>query len=123
MKHSSEKEALKSVIAIILGLLIAYVVFEQKFLLISIFIIGFIGVTSNIATEYIHRFWNIISKLFNFFIPKIVLSIVYFFFLTPIAFLEYLFTKKDSLQLKNKYPSIFQETHKKIDRTFFEKPW
>jgi hypothetical protein len=61
----------------------------------------------------------VLSKI----IPNILLSIVYFLCLVPIAFLSRLFAKKDVLILKNKSNSLFVNVNENFDKTFFEKPW
>lgn len=56
-------------------------------------------------------------------IPNILLGIIFFLLLFPIALLSRLFGKNDSLNLKNKSGSTFKNVNKEFDKISFEKTW
>ena len=56
-------------------------------------------------------------------VPNILLSIVFYLFLTPIALISRIFGEKDQLGLKNSKDTMFKNTNKKFEPTSFENPW
>lgn len=66
--------------------------------------------------------WFKVAELLGWFSSKIILSILYFLFITPYAFFMKLFNKKDLLSKKPK-ESMFVERNKKIEPNDFQNPW
>jgi hypothetical protein len=56
-------------------------------------------------------------------VPNILLSLVFFVFLTPIAFFSRIFGEKNPLSIKNTSSSLFKNYENKTDKASFEKPW
>ncbi len=59
----------------------------------------------------------------SFIVPNILLSLVFFFILTPIAWASRLFKDRDPLDLKNEKDSFFQDRNTSFDPSSFERPW
>ena len=64
-----------------------------------------------------------LSWLLSLIVPNIILSIIFFLFLFPIALLSRMTKKEDQLRLKNIYQSTFKEVNKTFDKKSFENPW
>lgn len=64
-----------------------------------------------------------LSWLLGSVFSKILLSLVYFLFLTPIARLSKMFEEKDQLNIKNGGSSLFKEYNEQFEKNTFEKPW
>lgn len=86
-------------------------------------IVGLIGVFSPFLSKIIDYLWMKLTWLLSLIIPNVLLSLVFYLFLFPIATLSKLISRKDPLMLKNKTDSIFQTTNKTFDGASFENPW
>jgi hypothetical protein len=110
----------------ILTLVIAAVIFglmlKIKVLLTIAVILGLIGLFIKPLAELISKIWLKFSELLGTISSKILLSLVYFIFLVPIAFLYKLFNK-DSMKIKNKYGSTFIQRNHKYVKEDLEQPW
>jgi len=71
----------------------------------------------------VHVLWMKLAKLLSYIAPNILLSIVFFLILTPVALLQKLFNKNKSFDPSINKLTTFQDTIKKIDKPHFEKPW
>jgi len=56
-------------------------------------------------------------------IPNILLSVVFYLFLTPLALLSRIGKDKNPLSLKNTQATLFKEYTREFDKASFEKPW
>lgn len=100
-------------LVITVGMLVLYFVFKQKtwgnYFLIASLIVGLIGVFSNFASEQVAWVWGRIAHILGTFNSYVLLSVVFFIFLTPVAFL-YRLTRKDTLKLKaQKLGTVYEE--------------
>ena len=64
-------------------------------------IVGISGLFIPLFRKYIHIAWMGIGKVLGWFVSKIVLSVVYFVFLTPIAFLSRMFSTNNIRTIPN----------------------
>ena len=113
----------KAILTITVGFLIVYLISHWKWALSVSLIIGLIGVFSNYLSIKIEYLWMKLASLLSLIIPKILLSIVFYVFLFPIALLSKLFNNKDPLILKNKTDSTFINVNKEFEKDSFEKLW
>ena len=119
MKSDSSKSTM---LVITTGFLILYVIFAWKWALFVSLCIGIIGIISTTLSEKIHWLWMKLSLVLSYIVPNILLSLVYYLFLFPIAILFRLFNK-DFLMLSKKYDTYFIDINKKMDKKSFEKIW
>jgi hypothetical protein len=112
-----------TVLTIVVGFLILYVVYKADFLLFTSLIIGLLGVFSSYLSMKIHLCWMKISNLLGFIFPKLLLTILYYCVLVPISLLSRIVQKEDPLQLKNNRKSTFKNVSTTFDANFFEKIW
>lgn len=117
---SNESKA--TMLVITTGFLILYMIFAWKWAITVATVVGVIGVFSYYLSDKLHWLWMKFSKLLSFIVPNLILSLVYYFFLFPIALLFRLFNK-DSLMLSGKYHSYFIDINKKVEKDSFEKTW
>ena len=99
---------LETMLVITVGLLVLHVVFKTKALLIASLVIGLIGVFSDFLSDKINWLWTKFAQFLGNINAKILLSAIFFVFLTPIAFLFKL-TKKDNLKLKAQKGTVYEE--------------
>lgn len=103
---------------VIIGLTVGFVfwVWFFMFLIIIGFFFSFLGFI-------IHKAWMGISRLLSFITPNILLSVVFFLVLTPIALLRRLLTSFDPFGRQNHDKSTFHHVSRKATAEYFRKPW
>jgi hypothetical protein len=121
-KKSTDSNPTKTVLIIVLGLLIVGVISKWSGWINIAILLGVVCAFSDYLTRKVDFLWMKLAWLLGLIVPNILLSVVFFVFLTPIAWLSRL-GNKDPLSLKNTKTSVFKEYHKSFDKTFFEKPW
>ncbi len=112
----------QSILGIVIGFLILYVLFNSKVLLYIPMILGLSALLFKPAAAIIERAWMFIVKLIGFINSYVLLSIIFFLFLFPIAFLYRLF-KGDTIMLKNKANSFFKERNHVYSKKDLMNPW
>ncbi|MBK8504024.1 MAG: hypothetical protein IPL46_18535 [Saprospiraceae bacterium] len=114
---------MRTVLVITVGMLILDFVTNWTWPLYFSLAIGILGLTSNYLAARIDYLWMKLAWVLSLIIPNIVLSIIFFFMLTPLAILSRLFGEKDKLSIRNTRKSIFKEVSKEFDKGSFEKTW
>ncbi len=113
----------KTVLTISMGFLVMYLFAKWDWALQVAVVIGLVGVFSNYLSQKIEWLWMGLGGLLGLFVPKIILTMLFYLFLFPIASLSKLFTKTDSLMLKNQRESTFTDRKKDFEKADFEKIW
>ena len=113
----------KTVLVITVGFLVLYFFSKQNVLLYIALGVGILGAASSFLAEKIDWLWNKIGWLLSFIVPNIIMTIVFYLILTPIAFLSRLFGKSDPMDLKNAQASLFKDKETSFSKESFEKPW
>jgi len=119
MKPDTSKS---TILVICMGFLIVYFFFEWKWSLYTSLIIGVLSMISSLLSNKIEWVWMKLSVILGYIIPNILLTIVFFVFLLPIALASRL-AHKDPLRLSRKYKSYFSDVNKQMDQSSFEKTW
>ena len=120
MKSNGKSPEL-SVLTITVGMLFLYVFTHSKYFLYISMIIGFLGVLSPYLSRKIDFLWMKLALALSKFVPNILLTIIFFFILFPIALLSKFFGKEQPLFLKNNRKSTFTNVSTRFDTNFFEK--
>ena len=116
-------KAKSTVLVIVVGFIIIYAYSKNYiFLRISI-IIGLVGVISDSASLIIDKIWFKISYILGLIVPNILLGLIFYIILFPIALLSRIFKKDDPLMLSNNKESFFKNRIQKFKIISFEKPW
>jgi hypothetical protein len=103
-----EKDIYKNILVIIVGLLVINWFFEIKYLHIIILVIGVCSVFISKFAEGISWLWIKLALGLGWINSRILLSVLYYLFLVPIAFLATIF-KGNSMILKDKKESLYHE--------------
>jgi len=90
----------KTVLAIVVGFLALSLILKVKVLLFIALGVGGLSALSSSLEGFIVLIWNKISLTLGWLMSRIVLTLVFFIFLTPIALLKKLVSSKDPLQIK-----------------------
>ena len=112
-----------SVLTIVFGLLVFNYFFENKNIFYVVLIISGLGVFSLKISSIIEKIWFKISFILSQIIPNILLTVIFFLTLTPIAVLSKLFRAKTDFNLKNDQLSMFIKKNKKFNKESFERAW
>ncbi|MCM8812333.1 MAG: SxtJ family membrane protein [Candidatus Omnitrophica bacterium] len=84
--------------------------------------VGCIGIISDSLSQRIEQGWMNIAHILGCIVPRVILTLLFFLFLCPLALLSRLFTK-DPLMLSRRYPSYFIDVNRAMDKPSFEKMW
>ncbi|MFN8285505.1 MAG: SxtJ family membrane protein [Chitinophagales bacterium] len=129
-KLGRDKE-IEVILTICVGLVLLFLISEKqllagshkKALLGVAVILGVIGLFSKTLTAYIAAAWMKLSEVLGLIMPKVILSIVFFFFLFPVALLTRLLSKRNFLQLKKTGPSYYFSRNHKFTAKDLENTW
>ncbi|WP_417558715.1 hypothetical protein [Mesoflavibacter zeaxanthinifaciens] len=123
MRVNNHRNPLEAVVAVIILLLLIYFNVRWNWLIIAVIGIGVLSITFKDIAKGIDFFWYRIVWLLGKIIPNIVLTILFYLLLTPLALLSRIFSKNNPLKLKNQYDSLFVRNNEQIDKSYFEKLW
>lgn len=116
-------DPIKTVLTITVGFVFVFLVTKIHWFLYVALFTGLIGMFSTFLAKKIDFLWMKLTWILSFIIPNVLLTLVFFIFLTPIAFLSRIFQKKDQLHLKNTEASIYKDYNKIFTKKTFENPW
>jgi hypothetical protein len=86
-------------------------------------VVGLAGVFSTYLSRKIDFIWMKLSWLLSLIVPNILLTIIFYLLLFPIALLSRIFGQKDPLNLNNTKDSYFKNSDRQLDKASFEKLW
>ena len=122
-KNKMKTEPIKTILVITVGMLVVFMTTQWQPALILSMLIGVVGILSKYLAIKIDFLWMKLTWVLSLIVPNVLLSIVFYLMLTPIALLSRVFSKKDELFLKNTSPSLFKEYNKTFDKESFKNPW
>lgn len=111
----------RTVLTISVGFIVVFLVTKMKWALMVSLGVGLVGVFSTFLSEQIDFVWGKLTWVLSLIVPNIILSIIFYLFLFPIALLSKIFGKKDPMMLKNKSTSVFRSVEKQFDERSFER--
>lgn len=113
----------KTVLTISIGFLVVYVITKLTWALNVAVIVGLIGIFSGYLSRKIEFVWFKLTMILSLIVPNIILGLVFYLVLFPIAILSRLFGKKDQLMLNSGYHSMYKSSEKKFEKISFENTW
>ena len=113
----------KTVLTITVGFIIIYLVSDYKWALWVSACIGTLGLISSFLRRKIEWVWFKLAWLLSLIGPNIILTIVFYLILSPIALLRRAVSKTQRFKLKNTDTTFFQSIHKTFDTKSFTNPW
>lgn len=113
----------QTILVITLGMIVVYLAFQVKWAITAALLVGIAGLLSDKLAEKIDWLWMKLTWVLSMIVPNILLSAVFYLFLTPIAIFSRIFGEKNPLSVKNITPSLFKDHGKPFDKASFEKPW
>lgn len=113
----------KTLLVITVGMLLVYFFSKNSLFFYIAVSVGLAGVLSTYIARKIDFVWMKLAWVLSLILPNIVLSVIFYLFLTPIALLSRIFGEKNQLNLKNTKTSLFKDVNKKFEKSSFEKMW
>lgn len=114
---------IKTVLTITVGFLVIFAITKLNWTLWIALGVGFSGVFSEALSRLIEIAWIKLAKLLSYIAPNILMGVIFFCCLLPIALLSKLFRKTDIMHLKNNSNSVFIDKSIVYDKTHFENMW
>lgn len=122
MIQIDDKKVIEGMLTITVGLLIIQFLFNIPILSSIALAIGLIGLFVPFLSKWIAWTWFKISEGIGAVVSRVLLTVIFFLVLVPIAFLARLFTKGD-LQLKRKEDSYYSDRNHQYEPKDFENVW
>lgn len=113
----------QTMLTICVGFLVIHLITKADWAIYISLVIGLLGVFSPFLSQKIDFLWMKLAWVLSLIMPNILLSIIFYLFLFPIALLSKLFGNKDPLMLKHTQKSTFRTREKPFEKSSFEKPW
>ena len=118
-----KSEPIRTVLTITVGFIVLYLITKWQWVLYFSIIVGVNGLLSNIIAKSINYIWIKMTWIFSLIVPNILLTLVFFLILIPMAYLSKAFKGKNQLKLKNTDRSMFVEKHRNFSNDSFHKMW
>ena len=122
MKENNKAKSLETLLVLTGALIIIYWISPKKIYLLVALIFILIGIVSPFLSAKISWVWLKFAELMGSVMSKVILSVVYFIFLVPIA-LIYRLTQKNPLFLKRQNDSYYIERNKQYSAKDIENIW
>ena len=113
----------KTVLTITVGFLIVYLITSWSWAIITSLVVGILGLFSSRIAGVINTFWMKLTLVLSYIIPNVIMALIYYVILVPIALLSRIVNRDDDMQLKNSGDSTYVDINRKIDETSLEKMW
>ncbi len=118
----SDSETPKTQLVIVVGLLVIAAILDNEIIAYASLIIGLICLVIPPAGHWIVWGWYKLALILSRVMNPLVLGIVYFIFISPIAILFRLFGN-DPMRLKDNKGSMYEIREKTYTKEDLEKPW
>lgn len=113
----------KTVLTITVGFLVVFMASGWKWAVNVAGIIGISGLLSEYLARKIEWIWMKLAHILSLIVPNVMLTLLFYLFLFPMALLSRFFTKRNFLQLKNTENSTWFEENKVFNAKSMEHPW
>lgn len=120
----NETKTYQGILAMVTGFTVLFLIFSKAWLLYIAAGVGVVTLFSNSAAYFIYKYWMKLAQLLGAVNSKILLTIIFFLFLTPLSLL-YRLLNKDTLQLKKdtSKTSYFITRNHTYTKADLEKMW
>jgi len=112
----------QTILTIVIGLILSYLITDIKFLIYLSFTLGAIGLFSTYLSKIVDYLWIKLAWILSLIVPNILLGIIFYLILFPIALISKIFNK-DTLKIKKQKKSIYKEINKTFVREDLKNPW
>lgn len=118
----SDKAVLQTLAVWVLVLLLVFLFRAERGWLYAALVFAGVGVFALPVGRLFHRGWMAVADALGRFMPVILLGLVFFLVLTPVAWLMRL-TRGSVVWLKPRSGSMLREARRSFPAASFKKPW
>lgn len=112
-----------TVLTIVFGFTLLNLFIENKNITYFVLVIAGASVFSDKLSVLIDSVWYKIAGLLSKIIPNILLSVIFYFLLTPLSLFSKLFKGKTDFNVLNNKSSTYVDTEKSFTKESFERSW
>ncbi len=105
MKNTNNAQ---TILTIVVGFMVFYFIFKKDWLLYASLGFGVLGLLSDYFSSTVSNLWMKLALILGRINGNILLTIIFFIFLTPIAFLMKVLQKVDALKLKKQENTVYE---------------
>jgi Saxitoxin biosynthesis operon protein SxtJ len=124
----------QSLLVIVVGFLVLYFIFRRNYdwkifefkrdyFLYAAVGVGVLSLMFDVIGDLILKGWMKLAEVLGYINTRILMSIIFFLFLTPFAWLQKLFSRKNFLSLKDEGASVFHVRDHEYKPEDFENIW
>lgn len=122
-KLAPKIDPISTILTINICFIILYLITRWHLLLYFSILIGIGGLSNKTISIFINNLWIRMVRIFSCIARNLVLTLIYFIVLTPLAYLCKAFNCSNQLNLRNNKRSLFLEKHKNFNSDSFHKMW
>lgn len=112
-----------TILSIVFGFLVINLFFNSDLLVYIIIVVSGLSIFSKLFSDIVENLWFQLAKILSKILPSLLLGIIYFILLTPLAYLSKIFNAKTDFKSKNNSDSVFIDCNKNFSKSSFEKTW
>ncbi|GAA4464591.1 hypothetical protein GCM10023189_44090 [Nibrella saemangeumensis] len=116
-------EKVKAQLVIVTGLLVLYFIFKSVWLLYAAVAVGVVSLAIPILGDFLVRVWFKLAEILGAINGKIILSLLFYVFLFPIAVLYRLTTKNPMAVKRSDAKSMYAERNHTYTKEDMEHTW
>lgn len=113
----------KSILVIVIGFLLLGRYFRNDYLFYAALGLGVLTLLSERIADGVLYLWMGLAKVLGWISSRVILSVVFFLFLTPLAFLARIISGRDAMGRSNKNATVFKERNHRYQREDLENVW
>jgi hypothetical protein len=124
----------QSLLVIVVGFLVLYFIFQKNYdwrifefkrvyFIYAALAVGVSSLMFDSIGDLILKGWMKIAEVLGFINTRIIMSLIYFIFLTPFALLQKLFSRRNFLSLKDSEDSVFHTRNHQYKPEDFDNIW
>lgn len=119
----NRRRNLESCLAIATGFVILGLIFKKDIFYYISFSVGLIGLIISPLAEIIHKLWMKLAEILSFISSKILLTIIYYVVLYPLAILYKISNRKNIASFKKHQKSTWKERNYTFKSNDLENIW
>lgn len=112
----------KTILVIVAGMLVLYWIFGNKYFLWAASAISLVTLVIPVTGEWLIWFWYKLAFVLGWINSRVLLGVIFFLILTPIALLAKVF-QKDNLGLKRSKSTVFHTRDHLYTKDDLSNPW
>ena len=117
-----KEKHLETILVFVVALVIIFLIYKNVYFLYAAILVGCIGLFIPWLSAKLHWLWMKLAHAMGYVMNRVILSVVFFVFLAPIAFLSRLF-RKNPFKSGSQHASYFTERNQTYAKKDLENLW